>query len=55
MGGTVTAEHGRGRDKARWLPLLAGPAERAAMGRIKRAFDPTGILNPGRILPEGDA
>lgn len=49
-GGTISAEHGIGRDKTQWLPLVRGSAERAALARLKAAFDPGGILNPGRIL-----
>lgn len=49
-GGAITAEHGIGADKLRWLPLCRDEAEIAAMGRLKRAVDPGWILNPGRIL-----
>jgi len=49
-GGTISAEHGVGVAKARWLGLVRGPGELAAMAAIKRALDPEGILNPGVIL-----
>ena len=51
--GTISAEHGVGVEKARWLPLLCGPAELEAMARIKRALDPADMLNPGVGLPQG--
>jgi FAD/FMN-containing dehydrogenase len=49
-GGTISAEHGVGVAKARWLERARGPAEVAAMRAIKRALDPRGLLNPGVIL-----
>jgi FAD/FMN-containing dehydrogenase len=52
-GGTISAEHGVGIAKARWLSLARSPAELAAMRAIKRALDPEGILNPGVVLARG--
>ncbi|HEV7653916.1 MAG TPA: FAD-binding oxidoreductase [Mycobacteriales bacterium] len=49
-GGSISAEHGIGRAKTRWLPLTRTPAELAAMAAVKKALDPTGILNPGVLL-----
>jgi FAD/FMN-containing dehydrogenase len=49
--GSVSAEHGIGLEKQPWLSLSRGPAELALMKQIKRALDPKGILNPGRVLP----
>ena len=49
--GTISAEHGVGVAKARWLELVRTPAELRAMVAIKRALDPQGILNPGVVLP----
>ncbi|MGH8903605.1 MAG: FAD-binding oxidoreductase [Egibacteraceae bacterium] len=49
-GGSISAEHGIGVAKARWLHLTRSEADRAAMAAIKRAFDPSGILNPGVIF-----
>jgi FAD/FMN-containing dehydrogenase len=49
-GGTISAEHGVGVMKARWLGLTRSEAEIAAMRAIKRALDPQGILNPGAVL-----
>lgn len=50
FGGAVSAEHGIGLDKKKWLPLVRSPAEIATMRRLKRAFDPNSILNPGRVF-----
>jgi FAD/FMN-containing dehydrogenase len=50
LGGSISAEHGIGRLKARWLHLSRTPAELAAMRAIRRALDPAGILNPGVLL-----
>lgn len=48
-GGTISAEHGVGRDKAGLLELRRSPAELAAGRAIKAALDPAGILNPGAV------
>ncbi len=50
-GGTISAEHGVGVAKARWLERARGAAEVAAMRAIKQALDPEDILNPGAVLP----
>jgi FAD/FMN-containing dehydrogenase len=50
-GGSVSAEHGIGTEKRRWLELCRTPAELALMQKLKQALDPKGILNPGRVLP----
>jgi FAD/FMN-containing dehydrogenase len=49
-GGSISAEHGVGVAKARWLPLCRGAADVAAMTSVKRALDPGGILNPGVLF-----
>jgi FAD/FMN-containing dehydrogenase len=49
-GGSISAEHGIGLAKRRWLPLTRDPADVAAMRAIKQALDPAGLLSPGRIL-----
>jgi glycolate oxidase subunit GlcD len=50
LGGSITGEHGVGTLKRDYLRAMVGEAERALMGRIKAAFDPRGILNPGKAL-----
>ena len=51
LGGSISAEHGIGVAKARWLTRARGAAEVAAMLAVKRALDPHGILNPGVLFP----
>jgi FAD/FMN-containing dehydrogenase len=51
-GGSISAEHGIGRLKQRWLHLARSEAERAAFAAIKRALDPAGVLNPGVLIPD---
>jgi FAD/FMN-containing dehydrogenase len=53
-GGSIGAEHGVGRAKRPWLHLSRTPAELAAMRAVKTALDPTGLLNPGVLLPDPD-
>jgi FAD/FMN-containing dehydrogenase len=50
-GGTISAEHGIGVAKARWLERARGAREVAAMRAIKHALDPDDLLNPGAVLP----
>lgn len=50
--GSVSAEHGIGLVKKRWLPLFRSPAELQAMQALKHALDPKGILNPGKVLSQ---
>jgi FAD/FMN-containing dehydrogenase len=49
-GGSISAEHGIGTAKKRWLPLNRSEAELTAMRAIKHALDPQGILNPNVLL-----
>lgn len=53
FGGTISGEHGVGVTKAPYLSLELGTEEISLMKRIKKAFDPNGILNPGKIFPPG--
>jgi len=50
-GGTLSGEHGIGAEKSALLGWVHGPREIEAMAQVKRAFDPRGVLNPGKILP----
>lgn len=48
--GSISAEHGIGRAKVAWLPHTRSDVEIELMRRVKRVFDPAGILGPGRVL-----
>jgi len=50
-GGSLTGEHGIGVDKACSMPLLFGADDLEAMQRVRRAFDPDGLCNPGKLFP----
>ena len=50
--GSISGEHGIGFSKAPFLPIELSPDEIALMKRVKAAFDPKGLLNPGKIFPE---
>ncbi|MFQ6155292.1 FAD-binding oxidoreductase [Micrococcus luteus] len=52
LGGTLTGEHGIGLLKRRWLGDELGEQQYALQREIKRAFDPRGILNPGKVFAE---
>ena len=49
MGGTLSGEHGIGLSKAPFMEIAFTPQELALFKRIKNAFDPNGILNPGKM------
>ncbi len=51
MGGTVTGEHGVGVEKLNSMCVQFSPQENEQMFAIKRAFDPQGLLNPGKVIP----
>lgn len=50
MSGSVSAEHGIGLLKKKALPFSRGPQEIEAMRQLKRALDPQGLLNPGKVF-----
>jgi glycolate oxidase len=52
LGGTITGEHGVGCVQSRHLALCRDAAALDAMRAVKRAFDPRGLLNPGKVLFE---
>jgi glycolate oxidase len=51
LGGTVTGEHGVGVEKLNSMCVQFSPAERERMFAVKHAFDPDGLLNPGKVIP----
>jgi glycolate oxidase len=52
LGGAISGEHGLGTEKSRYFLELEDPAKIALMRRIKAAFDPHDILNPGKIFSD---
>ena len=50
LGGTITGEHGVGLAKKEWLRLQMGDSSFEVMKQIKKALDPAGLLNPGKIF-----
>jgi glycolate oxidase len=51
MGGTITGEHGVGIEKVNSMCVQFSPEEREQMFQLKHAFDPKGLLNPGKVIP----
>lgn len=51
LGGTLSGEHGIGLVQRPYMDIAFGPVHLALMQRIKQAFDPKGIMNPGKVLP----
>ncbi|HUF74661.1 MAG TPA: FAD-linked oxidase C-terminal domain-containing protein [Longimicrobiales bacterium] len=52
VGGTITGEHGVGVDKRGYMRLVHSEDELDAMRAVKAVFDPDGLFNPGKVLPE---
>ena len=50
LGGVISGEHGIGTEKKKYFMALEDPTKVALMRRIKAAFDPAGILNPGTVF-----
>jgi glycolate oxidase len=50
LGGTITGEHGVGLLKREWLAREIGPVGLELQRRVKAAFDPLGLLNPGKVF-----
>jgi glycolate oxidase len=55
MGGSITGEHGIGMEKRNYLPEMFTEDEIDCMRRLRTAFDPLGIANPGKMFPGADA
>jgi len=53
LGGSISAEHGLGSGKAAAAAAYKDPVEVDLMRAVKRALDPDGVLNPGKVLPPG--
>lgn len=53
VGGTITGEHGVGVDKRRYMSRVISPGVLATMAGVREAFDPAGLSNPGKVMPEG--
>jgi glycolate oxidase len=53
MGGSITGEHGVGVEKRDYLPDMFSADEIDCMKRVRAAFDPLGIANPGKMFPAG--
>ena len=51
VGGSITGEHGVGADKRCYLDWMFSPEDLATMRRLRLAFDPSGLANPGKIFP----
>lgn len=51
-GGTITGEHGVGFDKRKYMPLVFSPEELAVLAEIKGVFDPGGLFNPRKVIPD---
>jgi len=54
-GGTISGEHGIGTEKMKEMFFVFTPRDIAAMRKIKKAFDPEDVYNPGKVLPEVEA
>jgi glycolate oxidase len=50
-GGSITGEHGVGVDKKRYMPQMFGESDLDAFQRLRCAFDPAGLANPGKVMP----
>ena len=51
VGGVLTGEHGVGVEKRDLMPLMFSPVDLSVQERVKCAFDPDALLNPGKVFP----
>ncbi len=54
LGGALSGEHGIGLEKNAYMPWIFSADDLEAMARVKRALDPAGLMNPGKIFPDPD-
>jgi glycolate oxidase len=52
LGGSITGEHGIGVEKPQFMPLIFSPDDLFVMLKLREAFNPNGLCNPGKVLPE---
>jgi len=52
VGGTITGEHGVGVDKRGYMPLVHTETELEMLRQVRRVFDPEGLFNPGKVVPD---
>ncbi len=55
VGGSISGEHGIGLEKIDYMPLIFTEADLHAMQRVREAFNPRGLCNPGKVLPSRKA
>jgi len=55
LGGTISGEHGIGVEKLRGMSYIFSPRDIAEMRKVKQAFDPVNLYNPGKLIPADDA
>jgi glycolate oxidase len=55
VGGSISGEHGIGLEKMDYMPLIFSEADMACMHRLRHAFNPDGLCNPGKIFPSRKA
>jgi glycolate oxidase len=51
VGGSISGEHGIGLEKSDFMPFIFSPADLGFMQKVKSAFNPTGLCNPGKVFP----
>jgi glycolate oxidase len=51
VGGTITGEHGVGMEKPAFMPLIFSADDLSVMAKVRSAIDPSGQLNPAKVLP----
>ncbi len=52
LGGSISGEHGIGSEKLEHVPMMFSPDDLEVMARVRRVFNPDGLCNPGKVLPQ---